>query len=181
MRQKRNKIQGIIFSPNPDGGHRFRYQKDKKIILNTKNGYTLWDDKLKYPSIFNNVFKTYIYTEKFNFCFKVFGHQVINNDSRYRWNNADIKGILQAFCSADDRRIILPSGIHDYMLEFKKEIYELVQKDCSIEEYRRLTSDIFIYLCIEQGFGKLKARMMGNIVDFWQKHHEKRKWAECGK
>ncbi|MCD7780715.1 MAG: hypothetical protein LUH05_08615 [Candidatus Gastranaerophilales bacterium] len=176
---KRNKLQFVCFTPNPDGGQRFRYEKDKNILLDTKTGYTLYEDKLKYPSIFNNKFTANVYTQKFNFEFEVYGHQTINNDSRYRWNNADIKGILQAFCSADDRRIILPSGIHDYMLEFKREIYELIKDRCSIDEYRHLTSEIFIYLCIQQGFSSLKAKIMGNAVDLYQKKCCKKSWEAC--
>ncbi len=167
---KKNKLQFVIFNPNPDGGQRFRYEKDKNTVLNTKTGYTLYDDKLKYPSIFNNEFNVFVYTNNFNFEFKVYGHEKINDDSRYRWNNADIKGILQTFCSADDRRIILPSGIHDYMLEYKREIYSQIKDQCNIDEYRRLTSEIFIYLCIQQGFSSVKAKLMGNAVDFYQKN-----------
>lgn len=175
MRQK-NKLQFVKFTPKPQGGYRFRYENDKNIILDTKTGYSLYDDKLKYPSIFDNTFIVKVITEKFNFNFTVYGHENIKGDKRYRWNNADILGILKIFCSPDDRRIILPSGIHDYMLEMKAEIYKKIKDKCTISEYRRLTSDIFIFLCIQQGFSKTKAKIMGNLVDCFQKHFQKKKW-----
>lgn len=172
----KNSVLEVKFSPNPDGGYRFRYEKDKCIVLDTKNGYTLYDDKMKYPSIFNNIFRVMVSTEKFDFTFDLKGRKNITGDLRYRWNNADIAGLLKFMCSPDDRRIILPSGIHDYMLEEKQYIYNRIKNKCTVEEYRRLTSDIFIFLCIEQGFSKTKANTMGNLVDFFQKNMCKDSW-----
>jgi len=172
----KNKFQGILFEPKPQGGYRFKYEEDKKIILNSKTGYTLYDDKLDYPSIFENIFKVKVFTTNFDFSFKVEGKENINGDTRYRWNNADIRSILKLFCSPDDRRIVLPSGIHDYMLENKFEIYETIKDKCTMQEYRRLTSEIFIYLCTQQGFSTIKAKMMGNLVDYFQKNWQKKKW-----
>lgn len=172
-----NKLLSVDFEPFPKGGQRFKKEGDKNIILDTKTGYSLYDDKALYPSIFENVFVVKVTTLYFYFEFKVCGKRIYaNKDLRYRWNNADIVGILKMFCSPDDRRIILPSGIHDYMLEFKKNIYSKISDICTPDEYRRITSEIFIYLCIQQGFSPLKAKIMGNLVDCFQKHFQKKKW-----
>ena len=51
---------------------------------------------------------------------------------KFRWNNADIIGPIQiiALCGKDDRRVILGSGIHDYLLEYKQYIYKMfLQQD----------------------------------------------------
>lgn len=176
MKQQKNKLQKVTFKPKAQGGYRFKYEEDKQIVLNSKTGYTLYDDKLEYPSIFENTFTVAVYTDKFNFEFIVEGKENINGDTRYRWNNADIRSILKVFCSPDDRRIVLPSGIHDYMLENKFAIYETIKDKCTMQEYRRLTSEIFIYLCQQQGFSTVKAKIMGNLVDYFQKNWQKKKW-----
>lgn len=170
------KLKQIIFEPYPMIGQRVKRPEDKEIILDSKLGYTLWDDKTEYPSIFENVFNMHVVLEDFVFTVEVKGQNAILKDKRYRWNNADIRGILKMFCSPDDRRIILCSGIHDYMLEFKQDIYRKIKSKYTPEEYRRLTSDIFIYLCESQGFTKFKAKLMGNLVDCFQKHFQKKKW-----
>lgn len=172
----KNRLIDVIFYPFPKIGQRVKCEEDKDIILCSKTGYTLYDDKLNFPSIFENVFNVQVITADFTFTFEVKGKSKILNDSRYRWNNADILGILKCFCSPDDRRIILPSGIHDYMLEFKEEIYSKIKHCCGVDEFRRLTSDIFVHLCKEQGFSSCKASLMGNLVDLFQKYFQKRKW-----
>lgn len=173
----KNKIISVDFKPFPKVGQRLKKKGDDKIILDTKTGYSLYEDKSLYPSIFENVFVVEVNTTDFYFEFKVFGRQqYANNDQRYRWNNADIVGLLKMFCSPDDRRIILPSGIHDYMLEFKEFVYDKISDVCTPDEYRRITSEIFIYLCTQQGFSPLKAKIMGNLVDCFQKHFQKKKW-----
>ncbi len=176
LKKMKNKLIDVIFQPFPQVGQRIKKDEDKNIILDSKSGYTLYDDKENFPSIFENIFNVLVITEKYRFIFEVKGHNKIANDPRYRWNNADIKGVLKYFCSPDDRRIILPSGIHDYMLEFKAEIYAKIKYVCTPDEFRRLTSDIFIMLCEEQGFSKMKSKLMGNLVDCFQKYFQKRKW-----
>ncbi len=173
---KKNNLYNVIFEPFPKIGQRIKKEKDKNVILCPKTGYTLYDDKSNYPSIFENVFYVLVVTGKFKFTFEVKNKNKITNDPRYRWNNADICGVLKCFCSPDDRRIILPSGIHDYMLEYKEEIYAKIKHCCTPEEFRELTSKIFIRLCKEQGFSACKAGIMGNLVDFYQKYFQKKKW-----
>ncbi len=169
-------LTNIIFQPFPRIGQRIKQESDKDIILCSKTGYSLFDDKNNYPSIFENVFNVLVVTSDFKFSFEVKGKNKIVKDQRYRWNNADICGILKCFCSPDDRRIILPSGIHDYMLEFKKEIYAKIKHCCTPAQFRELSSEIFIVLCKQQGFSSCKAEIMGNLVDFYQKHFQKKKW-----
>ena len=166
----------VIFHPFPKIGQRIKQPADKFITLCSKTGYTLYDDKNNYPSIFENIFNVLVVTRDFKFSFEVRGKNKIAGDYRYRWNNADICGVLKCFCSPDDRRIILPSGIHDYMLEFKKEIYAKVKHCLSPQQFRALTSEIFIVLCKQQGFSSFKAGIMGNLVDFYQKYFQRRKW-----
>ena len=85
---------------------------------------------------------------------------------------------LIALCSKDDRRIILASGIHDYLLEYKYELYKQwsAQDDLSIEEFRWVTSDTFRWICEQQGMRHSKATVMANVMDCFQKYIEKKKW-----
>lgn len=170
---KKDRVKEITFNPQPDGGYRFITEDDKNLIIDTKTGKTLKDDKLEYPSEFKNSFCITVETNNISFEFEI--------EANYRWNNADIYGIIQviARCAKDDRKIILPSGIHDYMLEYKNDIYNIIlekYENYTGEEYRWLTSEIFRYLCITQGFSKIKATLMANIVDCFQKYFQKKKW-----
>ena len=172
----RRKVKSILFAPLPKIGQRIKTEKDKKVILDTKSGYSLYDDKENFPSIFENVFKMSVILDDFAFTIEIKDKNILKDDYRYRWNNADIRGVLKMFCSPDDHKIILPSGIHDFILENKVDVYKKIKSKVTPEEYRRLTSDIFIYLCISQGFSPCKAKIMGNLVDCFQKHFQRRKW-----
>ena len=169
---KRETVMGVVFSPLPINRHRNIEPKDEKVILDYKTEYSLADDKKEFPSIFDNEFVFGIKTTKRELIGRVY--------QRYKWNNADIIGIIQliALCSKDDRRIILASGIHDYLLEYKYELYKQwsAQDDLSIEEFRWITSDTFRWICEQQGMRHSKAVVMANIMDYFQKHIEKKKW-----
>ena len=97
---KRETVIGVAFSPSPVPRHRVIEPNDKKIILNTKTRYSLADDKKDFPSIFDNEFVFGIRTTQRTLIGRIY--------KRYRWNNADIIGVIQliALCSKDDRRII---------------------------------------------------------------------------
>ena len=170
---KRETVIAVSFSPSPLPRHRLIEPKDEKVILDYKTEYSLADDKRENPSIFDNEFVFGIKTTKRT----VFGRVY----KRYKWNNADIIGIIQlvALCSKDDRRIILPSGLHDFLLEYKYEIFnEWYKQDSSLtkEEFRWITSDTFRWLCEQQGFTHTKAKFMTNVLDCFQKHFQKKKW-----
>lgn len=178
----KSNLKKVSFSVRPQILSRTVYEGDDKIMLCTKgNGYSLKEDKIAFPSIFSDIFDVLITFEKdgveYVRSLTVREQIPLNNDHRFRWNNADIVGILKMFCSPDDRRIILASGIHDFLLEYREQNY-LVFKECglSVKEFIRLTSDVFIYLCIQGGFTKMKATLMGNLVDIFQLHFQRRKW-----
>ena len=171
---KRETVLAVAFSPDPLSRKRtIDPLKDYDIILDFKKPWTLADDKEEYPSIFDNEFVVGIRTNLRTFTFRVY--------ARYRWNNADIWGFLQiiALCSKDDRRVILGSGVHDFMLEYKQEIFEefyAQDPTLTVEEYRWITSDTFRWVINSQGMGPIKSKMMSNIVDNFQKNFQKKKW-----
>jgi hypothetical protein len=105
MAKLKTKVKNIRYTPFPVARPRFIKDGDDKIILDSKTEYTLADDKMLYPSIFDKSFTLKVTTENLLFSFSV--------PERYRWNHADIIGVIQilALCSKDDRRVILASGI----------------------------------------------------------------------
>lgn len=176
-------LKKVSFSVKPQINDRVIYEGDDQIMLSTKgNGYSLKKDKLKFPSIFGNIFDVIITFEKDGVEHSIpltVKEQIafINGDERFRWNNADIFGPLKLFCSPDDRRIILASGIHDFLLEYRSVNYESFKETgLTVKEFIKLTSDVFMYLCIQGGFTNIKATTMSNVVDFFQLRLQKRKW-----
>lgn len=171
---KRETVLAVAFSPEPKERHRdIDPEKDHKVILDYKTGYSLADDKKEFPSIFDNEFVFGIKTNKRTLLGRVY--------KRYKWNNADILGIIQilVLCSKDDRRVILGSGIHDFLLEYKDELYRYFIKQhptMTVDEFRWITSDAFRWLINSQGMGALKSKFMSNVLDCYQKHVEKKKW-----
>lgn len=171
---KRETVLAVAFSPEPQERHRdIDPEKDHRIFLDYKTRYSLADDKKQFPSIFDNEFVFGIKTNKRTLISRVY--------KRYKWNNADIIGVLQivVLCSKDDRRIILGSGIHDFLLEYKYELYNMFIKqepDMTIDEFRWITSDAFRWLINSQGMGPIKSKIMSNILDCFQKKWQKKKW-----
>lgn len=171
---KRETVLAVAFSPEPKDRHRnIDPIKDHKVILDYKTGYSLADDKKTFPSIFDNEFVFGIKTNKRILIGRIY--------RRYRWNNADIIGVIQiiALCSKDDRRVILGSGLHDFLLEYKYDLYNTFVKEdpsLTIEEFRWITSDAFRWVINSQGMGPLKSKLMSNILDCFQKHFQKKKW-----
>lgn len=170
---KKETVLGVEYAPSPKYGTRYVTEEDEHTIIDSKTNYTVADDKQRYPSIFEKEFMVGIKTNVRKLYFPVYG--------KFRWNNADIIGPIQiiALCGKDDRRVILGSGIHDYLLEYKQYIYKMfLQQDetLTIDEFRWITSDTFRFIIESQGMGHKHAVIMANAVDYFQKHFQKKKW-----
>lgn len=193
------KVIGVKYSRDPEVEKRNMRDEDKKIhIPNYKNkkvkdkkgeeklSDTLWAHKLEFPLKFVKPFKFLVKTNiaTYDFSLVVKQSQVKQFDPcAYYWNIANIEGFLQVicWCSSDDRRVQLSSGLHDALLEFKEDYYMQALKsrnDITPDEYRRLTSEIFGYVTKTQGMGDKKADTMKSSVDFFQKNIVKDEW-EC--
>ena len=172
---KKEVILDIRYHNSPVYRNRKINDGDKDVVLYSKTGYTLYDDKRKYPSIFDNEFIVAVKTNKRQFFFPIY--------SRYRWNNADIIGPVQilAACGKDDRRIILASGLHDFMIEYNQLVFNLIKKnetcyDMKVADYRWITSEVLRFVMETQGMSHFQASVMSNTVDFFQKYCNKKKW-----
>lgn len=164
-------VLNINYVPDPIYHSRMIKPEDANIKL--ESGKTLEEDKIEFPSIFDNSFSVEVTTEKEKFSFTV--------PVRYSWNNADIVGLLQviAACSRDDRRVILASGVHDYMLLARKELLEEFKKfkfDLTVDDYILLTSETFGFIAHSQGMDETKAKIMAKSIYLYQKLGRSSEW-----
>lgn len=87
----------------------------------------------------------------------------------YTWNGADIPAPCWWFGSSKDNEFLIPSLVHDYLLEHKTDIFNRYSFLFEApEEYRRITSLVFRELCKQSGISTLKANIAGFCVDVYQ-------------
>ena len=100
--------------------------------------------------------------------------EVKREKKKYLWNGADIPSYLMRIIgSKTDNAFLTASMVHDYMLENKKYIHDIVLNKCiSIKEYRRLTSLVFREILKTSGVNVFKANVMAWFVDIYQMCHK---------
>ena len=149
----KEKVISVLFQTVPDVRIRVINLDDAKDIINNKK---------KYPfELFNSVLVSVITTKR-QFKFTIF--------NGYTWNGADIPRFFwRIIGSRTDNDFLIASMIHDYLLEFKLYmVNEILQKEISKKEYRRLTSLIFSHVIKQQGTNTIKANVMAWCVDVFQ-------------
>lgn len=149
----KEKVISVLFQPVPDVRVRIINFDDPKEIINSKK---------KYPfELFNSVLVKVVTTKR-QFEFTIF--------NGYTWNGADIPRFFwRIIGSRTDNDFLVASMLHDYLLEFKSYIVnEVLQKNISKKEYRRLTSLVFRYVIKQQGTNTIKANIMAWCVDVFQ-------------
>lgn len=131
-------------------------------VINSDDSEYLKKNKKKYPFELHNSFNVFVVTTKRKFSYTVF--------NGYTWNGADIPRFFwRIIGSRTDNDFLIASLLHDYLLEFKAYIVnEVLQKNISKKEYRRLTSLIFRYVIKQQGTNTIKANIMAWCVDVFQ-------------
>ena len=81
----------------------------------------------------------------------------------YRWNGSNIpRGLWAIIGSMENSQFLNASMIHDFLLDTK-------ERKALINYNRELSSDIFYGMLIGSGVKKVKARIMRNAVDLYQK------------
>ena len=110
-------------------------------------------EKKKYPFKLHNDVPVTVITNK-----RIFGFTI---PKKYIWNGADIPSYLMRIIgSKTDNAFLTASMVHDYMLENKKYIHDIVLNKCiSIKEYRRLTSLVFREILKTSGVNVFKANV----------------------
>lgn len=157
---KKNKVAGVKFNVTPKVAVRVIDKNDSEQVV---------QEKKKCPFELKNDVIVTVFTDKFNFSFKI--------KSGYIWNGADIPKPLWWIGSSKDNDYLVASMVHDFLLEFKEFIYNDVLKGCiEVKEYRRLTSLIFREILKDSDINCVKANIMAFCVDVFQMTINRRAW-----
>ena len=157
----REKIKNIYFSEQPQVFVRvIRDDEPKEIQKQKKN----------YPFELNNTVTVTVETD-----FRSFSFNIPNG---YTWNGADIPRVFwRVIGSRTDNDFLIASMLHDYLLEFKAYmINEVLSKQITVQEYRRMTSLIFREKIKKQGTNVIKANVMSWCVDVFQHYLNRKDW-----
>lgn len=149
----KEQVLDVVFSQTPDVKVRVIKQDDEENIKKNKK---------KFPFELSSSLSVRIVTNKRDFSFLIF--------KGYTWNGADIPRFFWRIVgSRTDNDFLIASMLHDYLLEFKVYILnEILEKQISTKEYRRLTSLIFRHVIKSQGTNTIKANVMAYFVDVFQ-------------
>ena len=154
----KEKIKDILFSEIP---------KVCVRVINDDEPNTIKKQKKDYPFELNNTVKITVETDFREFSFVI--------PKGYTWNGADIPRIFwRVIGSRTDNDFLIASMLHDYLLEFKVYmINEVLKKQITAVEYRRLTSLIFREKIKKQGTNTVKANVMAWCIDVFQIFNKK--------
>ena len=150
---RKEEIKNISISPVPD--IRIR-------VIEFGDADALIYNKIKFPFKLYNSITVCIITTKRNFSF------CIHNG--FTWNGADIPRFLwRIIGSRTDNDFLIASMVHDFLLDYKYfMIEEILNREVTKQEYRRLTSLILRYILRKQGTNCLKANIMSYFTDIYQ-------------
>lgn len=167
---KREKVLYIVFDKEPETRDRHIYPKDRTIAVIDKKGnvITLEEDKKLYPFKIDNTVKCTIQTNYRTIEFTI--------PQEYRWNGADIPKLLWVFVGSQyNPEFKIPSMIHDFMLEFKADIFKNLI-NITLPEYRRLTSLAFRQALKDSGVRTIKSNIMAGAVQGFQATFNRKEW-----
>ncbi len=159
----KEKLLLVELSPRPKTNIRdIDYSIDSDKVIQSKK---------KYPfELLNNVTVT-IQTTNFDFSFVI--------ERPYCWNGADIPKTLFVFGQSKDNNYLHASMVHDYMLEHKQYIYNLLLKrQMPVDEYRRITSLVFREILKMEKTNVIKANVMAWCVDIYQATAQRKEWGK---
>lgn len=160
----------IKFDKEPMARDRRVSEMDKFVVTTDKKGnvITLEEDKKLYPFKIDNTVRCTIQTNFRTISF------LIPQD--YRWNGADIPRILWLFVGSQfNPEFKVPSLIHDFMLEYKEQIYGTLE-DITVPQYRRLTSLAFRQCLKDEGVRTVKSNIMSGLVQCFQATLNRKEW-----
>lgn len=144
-----------------------KYNKTPKVMVRTiaENDTSLTKaSKTKYPFELMQAITITVTTDKRAFAFDIYKNFV--------WNGADIPRMVWTIIGTPtENDYLIPSMIHDYILEFKNYIlHDKLHYELTLNEYLDLTSQIFCKALILQGVSEKKAKLMSWFVNMYQLH-----------
>ena len=166
----REQVLYINFDEIPQTRDRKIYIKDYHTEAQDKDGnlITLAQDKRLYPYKLDNTVNVTVQTTKRIITFQI--------PAEYRWNGADIPKFLWSLVgSQHNPEFKVPSMLHDFMLEFKADILANLF-DCSVKEYRRITSLTFRQSLKDEGVKVVKSNIMSWFVQVFQATVNRGEW-----
>lgn len=155
-----------IYNRIPNEADKLETVRDKKGNL-----ITLWNDKFLYPYKTKSQIIVTVATDRRYFSFKI--------PKGYKWNGADIPRFLWSLVgiNKDSQEVKIASMIHDFILEFKQYMFTNILEDkLTINDYLKLTSEIFEETCITYGISPFKANIMANCISLYQKTLNRKDW-----
>ena len=156
----KEKVIDVIAEPTPKVRIRVIAEDDSELEKKSKS---------KYPFKLDNNVDFTVVTNKRTFTFRI--------HKGYNWNGADIPSCVWVVGSSKDNAFLVPSMVHDYILQFKTYIFkEVLHNVLTVDEYRRLTSLIFRHLLKESGTSTIKANIMAWAVDAFQMTANRGQW-----
>lgn len=172
MLSRREKVLYAKFNTPVDVSDRYIFVGDDKQTVPDKKGnlITLAEHKKLYPYYLKHDVEVEIATTVRTIKFTI--------KKGYVWNGADIPRILWvSIGSQHNPEFKRASLVHDYMLEFKWELYvPPLSNEITIAEYRRLTSLGFRQFCKNDGVPTVKANVMSWFVQVFQTTVNRREW-----
>ena len=132
--------------------------------------------KKKYPFVLINSVKVYVSEEEKNLNFEF---EIPKN---YIWNGADIPKCLFFVGQSKDNNYLLASMVHDFMLEKREYLYNIIlKKSLTAKEYRKLTSLVFREILKDEKTNTIKANCMAFAVDIYQNFCQAKTWKTLGR
>lgn len=148
----KNKVLDVVLDPKPHVHLR---------VIDDNDTLLLKKEKAKKPFKLLNDVSLRVNTRDYFF--------TITIPEGYIWDGANIPASLWWFGSSKDNQFLISSMVHDYLLEYKTDIFNRYSFLFETpEEYRRITSLVFRELCKQSGISTLKANIAGFCVDIYQ-------------
>lgn len=168
----REKVLFAKFDTTPDIRDRDIFPGDDEIIIPDKKGnlITLAEHKKLYPFTLHNDVECIIATNIREIKFTI--------KAGYFWNGADIPKLAWSIVGSQyNPEFKKASMVHDYMLEFKWDLYvPPLSDEISIAEFRRLTSLGFRQYLKNDDVGPIKSNVMSGLVQFFQATINRKEW-----
>lgn len=126
--------------------------------------------KAKYPFELFKPLTVTVITDKRTFSFDIY--------KGFVWDGASIPRFVWSIIgSPTENDYLIPSMIHDYILEFKNYLmHDKLHYELTLDEYLNVTSQIFCKALQTQGVSEKKANLMTFFVNQFQLHFNPNKY-----
>ena len=144
-----------------------------RVDRETGEVITLWEEKHRYPYKTKVASRLYIRTTERTYKFDL----KLDIQGTYIWNGSNIPPIFWSILriSKDSPYGLQASKWHDNLLQFKQESYntaKLYNNNITVNEFRRLTTEVYKAFLRNHGINKFKAALMGFFINVYQRFNK---------